>query len=70
MERGIDEETASFYERDHWPAVRGSTDFVEQAHMRSNAHSKEVRKDRDVLSADVILKAVASELGCAIRTIC
>lgn len=64
IEQGNDEETASFYAKNQWPAVRGSKGFIEKAHLRSNAGNNVVRRDRDVISAEEILSATARHLDC------
>jgi hypothetical protein len=46
VERGLDEETRTFYNRDVWPAVRGSQKFIEQAHGQSLNFGNEIAKNR------------------------
>ena len=64
VEQGIDEETEKFYAKGHWPAVRGSEKFVDKAQLHSNASSKEVCRERQVLGAEVILALVSRKYGC------
>ena len=64
VEQGNDQETVQFYEKDHWPAVRGSERFVDKAHLSSNANSKEVRKERKEVEAEAILSKVSSYYDC------
>lgn len=44
------------------PAVRGSKEFFEKAHLRSYAGNNVARRDRDVISAEGILSATARHL--------
>ena len=64
VEQGNDDETEQFYLKDYWPAVRGSERFVDKAHLRSNASSKEVRKERTLVEAERILLVVSRHFDC------
>ena len=64
VERGNDEETEKFYSKGHWPAVRGSEKFIDNAHLHSNASSKEVSRKRPVVDAQIILSLVCREYQC------
>jgi REP element-mobilizing transposase RayT len=61
VDRGLDEETRTFYNRDVWPAVRGSHKFIEQAHGQSLNFSNEIAKNRgrDEVSIKHIISTVA-----------
>ena len=64
VEQGNDQETEQFYEKNHWPAVRGSEGFVDKVYLSSNANSKEVRKERKEVEAGAILAMVSSYYDC------
>ncbi|SEA24885.1 transposase [Alkalimonas amylolytica] len=61
VEQGLDEETRKFYDKGHWPAVRGSGEFVEAAHAQALSHGLEIEKHplKDYLSMDTIVQIVA-----------
>jgi len=64
--KGLDEETRHFYSRDEWPAVRGSREFIEQAHGCSLSFSNEIAKDRGQkeISMNHIISLVAKHFDC------
>ncbi|MEE4244449.1 MAG: transposase [Kangiellaceae bacterium] len=68
VDKGLDEETALFYEKNHWPAVRGDKAFLEQAHQCAINHDIEIAagRERDVVDVSRILTAVTEYYNCSL----
>ena len=71
VEHGLDEETQTFYTKNHWPAIRGSKDFAEIAYANALSFSREVKSndDKQEIPINKIIQAVASFYDCDKKTI-
>ena len=71
VERGIDEETQTFYAKNQWPAIRGSQPFAEIAYANALSFSREVKTsgDKQEIPIKQIIEAVAFFYGCDKKTI-
>ncbi len=63
VEHGVDDETEKFYEKNHWPAVRGSKRFIDKAHLHSVNNGREVPRDKPVKEIVEVIEAVVHRTG-------
>ncbi|OED41606.1 hypothetical protein AB833_09570 [Chromatiales bacterium (ex Bugula neritina AB1)] len=64
VDHGVDEETERFYSKDNWPVVRGSKEFVENAHRHALSEGREVKRVRSVVPFERVVKIVCEHYDC------
>ncbi len=69
VHKGLDTETAQFYEKNRWPAVRGDKAFVEQAHSRALSHDLEISfvRERNTVPIEDILRILTERYDCQLK---
>lgn len=70
VERGLDEETKTFYAKNQWPAIRGGKEFATIADANALNMGREIQKiRREEIPIKTIIAAVAAYYQCKQRDI-